>query len=604
METIQAIQVSSAWTTSDNLSSELKIKLNTSYFTAILDNIDKYDLILNYLSGIIWNYYKNYYLVTSTKERCIELLANELSGKLNYYYALINEYKKAFSSDYSKIRGTTTTNTRENKLTRDGLNKQATTPETIEAGADYIDDYSTSEQKYNSNATETGSNNFTSSIIGSNKDLWENINAIPKTIYESVIGLVSKYFFYVYDNELEPSVELTLEQAIKDLDTKIIELGDTLAVNVETIDNNIERLTSVTPTDIGVKEGKLGLLHDTKWLTNQGAITIGSNLNYIAETNTLNANVSQAEVSSKQDRLVSGTNIKTINGNSLLGSGDLTIEGGGSDVAIITLTDAQVQSLSNFSITFTQEQATLLENASSFKFIYNGVEIAHGQCGKIKQNDTTWYGLSMILGSLIFSGANSSGGSLSDYKEEIFLYSAFPLNVLSSVSLESNNVINFNSYYDGNIFIDSTKPKSVYFDTINGKPILHTGSTINEYTIPDTKTISLFGNHSILVSKDSTDTNIDLYNHAIIFNFDYGDNDDMYNVYLNVVSSRNLVVDSLTDLKTLLGNTFTRSCSASSDNLNDHVVAVRETGFIISDLTSISFASAKNLKITDTVTTI
>ena len=334
METIQAIQVSSAWTTSDNLSSELKIKLNTSYFTAILDNIDKYDLILNYLSGIIWNYYKNYYLVTSTKERCIELLANELSGKLNYYYALINEYKKAFSSDYSKIRGTTTTNTRENKLTRDGLNKQATTPETIEAGADYIDDYSTSEQKYNSNATETGSNNFTSSIIGSNKDLWENINAIPKTIYESVIGLVSKYFFYVYDNELEPSVELTLEQAIKDLDTKIIELGDTLAVNVETIDNNIERLTSVTPTDIGVKEGKLGLLHDTKWLTNQGAITIGSNLNYIAETNTLNANVSQAEVSTKQNKLVSGTNIKTINGNSLLGSGDLTIESGGSSIII------------------------------------------------------------------------------------------------------------------------------------------------------------------------------------------------------------------------------------------------------------------------------
>jgi hypothetical protein len=33
---------------------------------------------------------------------------------------------------------------------------------------------------------------------------------------------------------------------------------------------------------------------------------------------------------SKQDTLVSGTNIKTINGTSLLGSGDLTISGGGS----------------------------------------------------------------------------------------------------------------------------------------------------------------------------------------------------------------------------------------------------------------------------------
>lgn len=36
------------------------------------------------------------------------------------------------------------------------------------------------------------------------------------------------------------------------------------------------------------------------------------------------------DISSKQDTLVSGTNIKTINGTSLLGSGDITIEGGSS----------------------------------------------------------------------------------------------------------------------------------------------------------------------------------------------------------------------------------------------------------------------------------
>ena len=33
--------------------------------------------------------------------------------------------------------------------------------------------------------------------------------------------------------------------------------------------------------------------------------------------------------SAKQDALVSGTNIKTINGESLLGEGNITIEGGG-----------------------------------------------------------------------------------------------------------------------------------------------------------------------------------------------------------------------------------------------------------------------------------
>lgn len=40
---------------------------------------------------------------------------------------------------------------------------------------------------------------------------------------------------------------------------------------------------------------------------------------------------------SRQEKLVSGTNIKTINGNSLLGSGDLTIGGGGGGVNKLTL---------------------------------------------------------------------------------------------------------------------------------------------------------------------------------------------------------------------------------------------------------------------------
>ena len=39
------------------------------------------------------------------------------------------------------------------------------------------------------------------------------------------------------------------------------------------------------------------------------------------------------DLSTKQDKLVSGTNIKTINGNSLLGSGDITIEGGNVDLS-------------------------------------------------------------------------------------------------------------------------------------------------------------------------------------------------------------------------------------------------------------------------------
>ena len=48
-------------------------------------------------------------------------------------------------------------------------------------------------------------------------------------------------------------------------------------------------------------------------------------------------------ISSKQDKLVSGTNIKTINGTSILGSGDITIEGGTGN------SDANVQAVDEIS---------------------------------------------------------------------------------------------------------------------------------------------------------------------------------------------------------------------------------------------------------------
>jgi hypothetical protein len=46
-------------------------------------------------------------------------------------------------------------------------------------------------------------------------------------------------------------------------------------------------------------------------------------------------------VDGKQDTLVSGTNIKTINNQSLLGSGNIDIQGGGSDVEAFTAAEVQ-----------------------------------------------------------------------------------------------------------------------------------------------------------------------------------------------------------------------------------------------------------------------
>ena len=47
-----------------------------------------------------------------------------------------------------------------------------------------------------------------------------------------------------------------------------------LRSNDAKINNRIDGLYNITPTDVGVKDNKLGLLHDTTWLTNQGAINL------------------------------------------------------------------------------------------------------------------------------------------------------------------------------------------------------------------------------------------------------------------------------------------------------------------------------------------
>lgn len=57
---------------------------------------------------------------------------------------------------------------------------------------------------------------------------------------------------------------------------------------------SLENVNNVVPTDIAVKDGKLGLEHDTTWLTNQNAITLGDGLTYDEATKTLKAEGSGA----------------------------------------------------------------------------------------------------------------------------------------------------------------------------------------------------------------------------------------------------------------------------------------------------------------------
>ena len=81
-------------------------------------------------------------------------------------------------------------------------------------------------------------------------------------------------------------------------------------------DEEIARLATVTNYD------------DTA--INEQIATLNSSKLDISAYTTDKANfATKTELNSKQDTLISGTNIKTINGNSILGSGDITITGSG-----------------------------------------------------------------------------------------------------------------------------------------------------------------------------------------------------------------------------------------------------------------------------------
>ena len=76
---------------------------------------------------------------------------------------------------------------------------------------------------------------------------------------------------------------------------------------VNTIEQSITNLSNTMPTKVS------DLTNDSGYITNAALTDLAT----------------KEEVSAKQDTLVSGTNIKTINGNSILGSGNIVIEGGG-----------------------------------------------------------------------------------------------------------------------------------------------------------------------------------------------------------------------------------------------------------------------------------
>lgn len=111
------------------------------------------------------------------------------------------------------------------------------------------------------------------------------------------------------------------------------------------------------------------------------------------------------------------------------------------------------------------------------------------------------------------------------------------------------------------------------------KPPIKPGGTYTFTTTSDFKTIngkSIVGIGDITISGGS----IDLYQHHILCSTP----NEGIKVLITVISSKNLKVNSLTDLKTLLGNTFEYPCTGYAMARGQSLAICNENGFLPIDI--------------------
>ena len=224
---VQALRFNELYTTYDNYLNSIYENITTFNYGFLLNSDietirSNYDSTIKYVTTLIYNYYYEYYLTSGSEDTFKRLHTMTMVSKLPYFKSLIDKYNNLINTNLDKTNGQENNATTNGEISRSGNSSQATTPQDL-SNANYIDDYSSSQQKYSSNNTDTRTNTFTSNNTGSISDTFKHIEDIPKRIFNEVISLFGKYFF---SSELiEPYAELTIEESINKLNTKVTDLN-------------------------------------------------------------------------------------------------------------------------------------------------------------------------------------------------------------------------------------------------------------------------------------------------------------------------------------------------------------------------------------------
>ena len=246
---VQALRFNELYTSYDNYLNSIYENITTFNYGFLLnsdvENIRlNYDSTIKYVTTLIYNYYYEYYLTSGSEVTFKRLHTMTLVSKLPYFKSLIDKYNNLINTNLDKTNGQENNATSNGVISRSGNSSQATTPQDL-SNTNYIDDYSSSQQKYSSSNTDTRTNTFTTNNTGSISDTFKHIEDIPKRIFNEVISLFGKYFF---SSELiEPYAELTIEESIKKLNNDVTTLNtrvDSIGGKVYTLDTSVTQLIS------------------------------------------------------------------------------------------------------------------------------------------------------------------------------------------------------------------------------------------------------------------------------------------------------------------------------------------------------------------------
>ena len=246
---VQALRFNELYTTYDNYLNSIYENITTFNYGFLLNSDietirSNYDSTIKYVTTLIYNYYYEYYLTSGSEDTFKRLHTMTMVSKLPYFKSLIDKYNNLINTNLDKTNGQENNATSSGEISRSGNSSQATTPQDL-SNTNYIDDYSSSQQKYSSNNTDTRTNTFTSNNTGSISDTFKHIEDIPKRIFNEVISLFGKFFF---SSELiEPYAELTIEETINKLNTKVTDLNtrvNSIGGKVYTLDTSVTQLIS------------------------------------------------------------------------------------------------------------------------------------------------------------------------------------------------------------------------------------------------------------------------------------------------------------------------------------------------------------------------